>query len=51
MSLRTVAEGVEQASQVQALRDIGADLLQGYYFGRAVPVSELQLITEPHQAV
>jgi diguanylate cyclase (GGDEF)-like protein/PAS domain S-box-containing protein len=51
MSLQTVAEGVEQASQVQALRDIGADLLQGYYFGKALPVSELQLITEPHQAV
>jgi diguanylate cyclase (GGDEF)-like protein/PAS domain S-box-containing protein len=48
MSLRTVAEGVEQVSQVQALRDIGADLLQGYYFGQPVPVSELQLIAEPH---
>ena len=50
MSLRTVAEGVEQASQVEVLRDIGADLLQGYYFGKAAPVSELQLMTEPHHA-
>jgi diguanylate cyclase (GGDEF)-like protein/PAS domain S-box-containing protein len=50
MSLRTVAEGVEQVSQVDALRDIGADLLQGYYFGRAVPASELQWITESDHA-
>jgi diguanylate cyclase (GGDEF)-like protein/PAS domain S-box-containing protein len=50
MSLRTVAEGVEQASQVHALREMGADLLQGYYFGRAVPPSELQLATESNQA-
>jgi EAL domain-containing protein (putative c-di-GMP-specific phosphodiesterase class I) len=50
MSLRTVAEGVEQASQVHALRDMGADLLQGYYFGRAAPPSELQSITEADRA-
>jgi diguanylate cyclase len=49
MSLETVAEGVEQASQVQALRDIGADRLQGYYFGKAVPASELRLVTESGQ--
>ena len=51
MSLRTVAEGVEQASQAHALREMGADLLQGYYFGRAVPPSELQLVTESDQAI
>ena len=49
MSLETVAEGVEQASQVQALRDIGADRLQGYHFGKAVPPSELRLVTESGQ--
>ncbi len=43
MRLRTIAEGVEQASQVHALRELGADGLQGYYFGRAVPASELQM--------
>jgi diguanylate cyclase (GGDEF)-like protein/PAS domain S-box-containing protein len=51
MRLQTVAEGVEQAAQVQALRDIGVDSLQGYYFGRAVPPSELQLLTESDSAV
>jgi diguanylate cyclase (GGDEF)-like protein/PAS domain S-box-containing protein len=51
MRLRTVAEGVEHESQVRALREIGADLLQGYYFGKAAPASELQLVTESNQAV
>jgi diguanylate cyclase (GGDEF)-like protein/PAS domain S-box-containing protein len=51
MRLRTVAEGVEQASQVDALREMGADLLQGYYFGRAAPASELQLVTESDSAI
>jgi len=32
-------------------REIGADLLQGYYFGKAAPASELQLVTESNQAV
>ncbi|HWY72682.1 MAG TPA: EAL domain-containing protein, partial [Burkholderiaceae bacterium] len=49
MSLQTVAEGVERVSQVQALRDIGADRLQGYHFGRALPASELRLVTESGQ--
>jgi len=48
MRLRTIAEGVEQVSQVQALRDIGADMLQGYYFGRAVPVTDLQMPSLHH---
>jgi diguanylate cyclase (GGDEF)-like protein/PAS domain S-box-containing protein len=49
MRLETVAEGVEQDAQVQALRDIGADRLQGYHFGKAVPPSELRLVTESGQ--
>jgi EAL domain-containing protein (putative c-di-GMP-specific phosphodiesterase class I) len=41
MHLETIAEGVEQAAQALALRDLGADGLQGYYFGRPVPADEL----------
>jgi diguanylate cyclase (GGDEF)-like protein/PAS domain S-box-containing protein len=51
MSLRTVAEGVEHGSQAKALREIGADLLQGEYFGQAAAAPELQRITESDQAV
>jgi EAL domain-containing protein (putative c-di-GMP-specific phosphodiesterase class I) len=46
MRLQTVAEGVEHDSQVRVLRDMGVDALQGYYFGRATPASEVKLISD-----
>jgi diguanylate cyclase (GGDEF)-like protein/PAS domain S-box-containing protein len=51
MNLRTVAEGVEQAAQVDVLREVGADLLQGYYFGQATPASELRWVSEYDQSI
>ena len=38
MGLTVVAEGVETASQDELLRDLGSDLMQGYYYGRPHPV-------------
>jgi len=35
--LHTVAEGVETEAQCMALRALGCDMAQGYYFSRAVP--------------
>jgi EAL domain-containing protein (putative c-di-GMP-specific phosphodiesterase class I) len=37
LRLQTVAEGVETAEQVAALRDLGCDLGQGYHFSRPLP--------------
>ncbi len=34
VGMRLVAEGVETAAELEALRDLGCDLLQGYYFAR-----------------
>jgi diguanylate cyclase (GGDEF)-like protein len=34
LGLRVVAEGVETEDEYLVLRDIGCDLMQGYYFGR-----------------
>jgi EAL domain-containing protein (putative c-di-GMP-specific phosphodiesterase class I) len=34
LRLETVAEGIEEASQLAALRGLGADLGQGYLFAR-----------------
>jgi diguanylate cyclase (GGDEF)-like protein/PAS domain S-box-containing protein len=34
LSLDTVAEGVEENEQVERLRELGCDLVQGYLFGR-----------------
>lgn len=33
-------EGVETKEQYELLANIGVDFIQGYYFGRPVPVSE-----------
>lgn len=40
LGLGVVAEGVETAAQVQALRLAGASHLQGYYFSRPVPADD-----------
>ncbi|MGI4978659.1 MAG: sensor domain-containing phosphodiesterase [Janthinobacterium lividum] len=41
LGLRTVAEGVETAAQLEQLRAYGCDLVQGFLFSRAVPGSEV----------
>ncbi|MGH8869786.1 MAG: EAL domain-containing response regulator [Actinomycetes bacterium] len=43
LNLRTVAEGVENSDQLDALRHLGCDLAQGYLFSRPVPPSELTI--------
>jgi EAL domain-containing protein (putative c-di-GMP-specific phosphodiesterase class I) len=40
LGMRVVCEGVETAGERDALREAGADLMQGYLFGR--PSSEFQ---------
>ena len=37
LGMEIVAEGLETVEQVQAVRDAGCTLGQGYYFSRAVP--------------
>ena len=37
-----VAEGVETEPQLRALREIGCDIVQGYYFSRPVPPEEFE---------
>lgn len=41
LDVPTVAEGVETVDQLEALREIGCDYLQGYLFARPMPASEL----------
>ena len=42
LHLPTVAEGVETAEQLQALRSMGCDAAQGYYFSKPVPAEEYE---------
>ena len=37
LGMRAVAEGVESAQQLEALRALGCDDAQGYFFGRPLP--------------
>jgi EAL domain-containing protein (putative c-di-GMP-specific phosphodiesterase class I) len=41
LRLQVVAEGVETTDQIDTLRLLGCDLLQGYYFGRPMPAGEV----------
>jgi len=41
LGLRVVAEGVEDATTLQALRDAGCDQVQGYHVGRPMSPSEV----------
>ena len=44
LSLRTIAEGVEDTHQQQQLRDLGCDSAQGFLFGRPMTVEEIDLV-------
>jgi diguanylate cyclase (GGDEF)-like protein len=40
LRLEVVAEGVENESQLNFLKDISCDLMQGYYFGKPMPAKQ-----------
>ena len=42
LSMETVAEGVEYDEQVEMLREVGCDYIQGYIFARPMPVDEFE---------
>lgn len=42
LNFTTVSEGVETDEQVEFLRDLGCDLIQGYYYYKPMPVSDFE---------
>ena len=42
LSVPVIAEGVETEEQLLALKEIGCDYVQGYYFSRPVPADEYE---------
>lgn len=44
LSLVTIAEGIEEPSQLATVRGLGCDLAQGYLLGRPLPSEEAQRI-------
>ena len=47
LGLRVVAEGIETQMQADFLRDQGCDELQGYFFSRPVPATEIPALLHP----
>ena len=42
MNLTVVAEGVETSEQLERLRNIGCDYVQGYYFAKPMPCEDFE---------
>jgi len=42
LEVPTIAEGVETAEQLLALKSMGCDIVQGYYFSKPVPADEFE---------
>jgi EAL domain-containing protein (putative c-di-GMP-specific phosphodiesterase class I) len=47
LSLRTIAEGVEDTEQQEQLRELGCDSAQGFLFGRPMTVAEVESLIVP----
>ena len=46
LSVPMIAEGVETEEQMLALRKMGCDVVQGYYFSKPVPGTEFEAFLE-----
>ncbi|MCL1694257.1 GGDEF domain-containing phosphodiesterase [Lysinibacillus sp. BPa_S21] len=46
LKMKVVAEGVEQAQQVDILRKMNCDIIQGYYYSKPLPLHELMKFME-----
>ena len=43
MGIQLVAEGIEEQQQVMRLRNLGCDLIQGYFFSKPLPVNQFEV--------
>ncbi|MCP5393808.1 MAG: EAL domain-containing protein [Sphingomonadaceae bacterium] len=50
LDMSTTAEGVESAEEAALIRQLGCKKIQGYYFGRPMPVDEVRAIFRRNEA-
>jgi len=48
LKIKTIAEGVEEEEQLEFLRKIECDFIQGYLFSRPLPVEEFEKVLKAH---
>lgn len=48
LNMRVIAEGVESASQFEAVRKMGCDFAQGFYFSKGLPVDQATTFLAEH---
>ena len=48
LGIPTVAEGAEHAAQIEFLRSIDCEYVQGYYFSKPLPVNEYEALAKSH---
>lgn len=46
LKIKTVAEGIETKEQVEFLKQIYCDQIQGYYFSKPIPIQEFKLLVD-----
>lgn len=49
LSLKTVCEGIETIEQLETLRSLGCDEMQGFYFSRPLRIDELETWIEAYK--
>ena len=50
LKLKIIAEGVEDAKEAALLRDLGCDLVQGYFFAKPMSESDATALTSDWEA-
>ena len=49
--MQILVEGVETLEQSDFLEGIGCDIVQGYYYGRPVPVAEFEQLLKENYGI
>ena len=49
LKVRTIVEGVETKEQMEYVRDIGCDIIQGYYYSKPITKEEFEKYFEENR--